>query len=114
VNYTSGQIVLVDLGNPPNEIKGHEQAKKRPCLVIKFFSHLSLLTVIPITSKKQKYNPYSIVDLPKGLGNLKFDSYALCHQIRTISEDRILDVVGAIDIHSLLRVKSVVVDIFDF
>ncbi len=114
MNYKSGQIVVVDLGAPPNEVKGHEQANSRPCLVVKHFSHLSLLTVIPITTKKQKYNPYSIVNLLKGTGNLKYDSYALCHQIRTISEDRITDVVGLIDMHTLLRIKAVVVDIFDF
>lgn len=105
---------MVNLGSPPDEIKGHEQGLKRPCLMIKHFSHLSLLTVIPITSKKQKYNPYSIVNLKKGDGNLIYDSYLLCHQIRTISEDRVMEKKGTIDDNSLLMIKSVVVDIFDF
>ena len=114
MKFKPGQIINIDLGSHPNEVKGYEQANTRPCLVIKHFSHLSLLTIVPITSKKQKYDSYSIVEIDKGEGNLVYDSFILCHQIRTVSEDRILAKIGIIGNNSLLKIKSVIVDIFDF
>lgn len=35
--FQRGDVVIVDLGLPPVAIKGHEQAKTRPCVVVKFF-----------------------------------------------------------------------------
>jgi mRNA interferase MazF len=51
LNYTDGSVVQVDLGTPPNEIKRHEQAFTRPCIVLKHFERLKLAVVIPCTTK---------------------------------------------------------------
>ncbi|MEM9687414.1 MAG: type II toxin-antitoxin system PemK/MazF family toxin, partial [Bacteroidota bacterium] len=74
--FQEGEIVNVDLGKPPKEVKGHEQGFDRPCVIIKSFPYLKLAIVIPCTSKKQKYNPYTIVKLTKGSGGLTSDSFA--------------------------------------
>ncbi|HNI43104.1 MAG TPA: type II toxin-antitoxin system PemK/MazF family toxin, partial [Chitinophagales bacterium] len=92
--YTKGDVINVDLGSPPAEIKGHEQAYIRPCIVITAFEQLGLVIVIPLTSSKPKFNLYTVVKILQNEGGLRSDSYALCHQIRTISFDRILDIKG--------------------
>jgi mRNA interferase MazF len=109
-NYQKGEIVNVDLGTPPKEVKGHEQGFDRPCIVIKAFPHLELVVVTPCTSKEPKYNHYTIVKLHKGAGGLSSDSFALCHQIRTISFDRIKNKRGKLDNKDLLKVQTVLLD----
>lgn len=112
-NYSTGDIINVDLGKTPYEVKGHEQANKRPCIIIKSFNTLNLAIIIPCTTKEPKHSIYTIVKLLKGTGGLDADSYALCHQIRTISYDRILHKIGKLDNTSLLKVQSVILDTLD-
>ena len=111
--YQKGEIVDVNLGKPPKEIKGHEQGFKRPCVIIRTFSHLGLAIVIPCTSKMQKYNYYTLVKLKKGSGGLSVDSSALCHQIRTISFDRISGKRGKLEKKNILKIQSVLIDILN-
>ena len=60
-NYVNGEVVFVNLGSVENgEVKGYEQAKKRPCVVIKEFSKRGLLIVIPLTTTEQKTDLYYI------------------------------------------------------
>ena len=70
---------------------GHEQAKKRPCLIVsnnKFNQGGSeLIIVVPLTSKL-KTNPLHVF-LSSQESGLKVDSYILCDQIRTVSQERI-------------------------
>lgn len=37
-SYQKGEVVDVDLGKPQKEVKGHEQAFYRPCVIITSFS----------------------------------------------------------------------------
>jgi mRNA-degrading endonuclease toxin of MazEF toxin-antitoxin module len=111
--FQKGEIVNVDLGKPPTEIKGHEQGYERPCLIIKPFEKLGLAVIIPCTTKRQKYSYYTIVKLAKGSGGLKTDSYALCHQIRTIAYDRITSKYGKLGINDFLKIQSVLIDILE-
>jgi mRNA interferase MazF len=108
--YSKGTIVNVNLGEPPGQVKGHEQGFERPCIILKSFPQLQLAIVIPCTSKEQKYSYYTIVRLLKGSGGLKKDSFALCHQIRTISFDRITSEIGVIEHKDLLKIQAVLVD----
>lgn len=94
MDLEKGEIVLVDLGDV-SQIKGHEQALTRPCLVWKNINNLKLAIVMPITSKKTHH--YSVVSLKKGDGGLEMDSYVLCFQIRTISHERITKTIDEID-----------------
>jgi mRNA interferase MazF len=112
-NFQKGEIINVDLGNPPKEIKGHEQGFIRPCIVIKSFPQLELAIVTPCTSKEPKYNHYTIVKLAKGSGGLTTDSYALCHQIRTVSFDRIKSKLSKLDKKDILKIQTVLLDTLD-
>ncbi len=110
-NYQKGEIINVDFGKPPIEVKGHEQGFSRPCVIIKAFNSMRLAIVIPVTSKTQKNSYYTIVKLSKGTGNLTYDSYALCHQIRTISvDDRIRGKIGKLESKDLLKIQIVLQD----
>jgi len=68
MNLSKGEIIDVNLGQPPKEVKGNEQGFKRPCIVIKAFHNLGLAIVIPVTSNQPKYSIYTIVKLSKGSG----------------------------------------------
>jgi mRNA interferase MazF len=111
--YQSGSIVNVDLGEPPYEVQGHEQAYERPCVIIKLFTELKLAVVVPCTSQEPRYSHYTVVKLLQSTGGLTKDSYVLCHQIRTISFERILKMIGAPDVKNLLKVRAVLLDTLD-
>lgn len=109
-NYTKGEIINVNLGIPPKEIKGHEQGMERPCVVIKSFNNLDLVVIVPLTTKEAKYSLFTIVKIPKGTAGLTADSYALCHQIRTISFDRITSKRAKLDKKDILKIHAVLID----
>jgi mRNA interferase MazF len=113
MNYQKGDVVDVDLGRPPKEIKGHEQGLKRPCIIIKSFDNLGLAIVVPCSSKEPKFSLYTIVKIFKNQGGLTSDSFALCHQIRTISHDRILNKRGTLPQNTILKISSVLTDTLD-
>jgi mRNA interferase MazF len=111
LRYQKGDIVDIDLGQPPKEVKGHEQGYVRPCIVIKAFIPLRLIVIVPCTKTLPKYSLYTIVRLNKGLGGLTSDSFALCHQIRTISADRIIRKKrGQLGTTEILKIHSVLID----
>jgi|SRR5205823_5600135 len=112
-NYQKGEVVDVNLGEIQNEVKGHEQGNLRPCIIIKPFTILELAVIIPCTTKEPPNSIYTIVKLSKGNGGLTMDSYALCHQIRVISFDRITSLRGKIDPTDFLKIKSVVIDMLE-
>ena len=108
-SYLKGEIVSIDLGLPP-EIKGHEQSKERPCVIIRALNNSQLVIIVPCTSKKQNYNELTTVKLLKTKGNLKTDSFVLCGQIRSVSFERIKSKIGYLDIIELLKIQSVLID----
>jgi len=109
-NFTKGEIINVNLGTPPKEIKGHEQGFERPCIIIKSFNNLDLAIVVPLTTKKAKYSLFTIVKILKGTAGLTADSFALCHQIRTISFDRIISKRARLDNKDILKINAVLID----
>ncbi len=79
-----GDIVIVDL----EPVKGSEQGKIRPCLVIqndKGNASSPNTIIAAITSRQDKEYPF-MVHLEMGAGGLPKDSTVLCNQIRTISQ----------------------------
>ena len=109
-NYKTGDVVDVNLGSPPDQVKGHEQGNTRPCVVVKSFERLGSLIILPITGTEQRYSLYSIVELQAGASGLTKNSYALCHQIRTISLSRITRKRGSISQRELSKVITVLRD----
>ena len=108
--YQKGEIINVNLGNPPKEVKGHEQGYDRPCVIVKSFNNLGLAVIIPCTSAEPRYSIFTIVKLLKNSGGLTSDSFALCHQIRTVSFDRVISKRGRLDNKDILKIHSVLID----
>lgn len=98
-NYVNGEVIQVNLGSvEKGEVKGHEQAKKRHCVVIKEFSKKGLLIVVPFTTSEQKFEVHYIKKiLPTENNGLTEESNALCHQIRSVSVDRVEKKLGVLD-----------------
>lgn len=90
-----GDIVLTNL----EPVKGSEEGKTRPCLVIQndVGNQASPTTIIvAITSKTEKEYPFTVF-VRKGDGGLPLDSLVLCNHIRTISTDyRVIKKIGSL------------------
>ncbi|MBI5226581.1 type II toxin-antitoxin system PemK/MazF family toxin [Candidatus Micrarchaeota archaeon] len=90
-----GDIVLVDL----EPVKGSEQGKARPCLVIQndIGNQFGPTTIVAaITSQTLHTYPFTVF-LKTGEANLPKDSLVLCNQLRTISkEHRIIKKWGSV------------------
>src|SRR5438132_12549390 len=85
-----GEIWLADLGTG----RGHEQAGRRPVLVVSddaFNAGLAgLVMTVPLTSKVTKSkNIPAHVRVDPAEGGLKTPSVILCDQLRTITKDRL-------------------------
>ena len=114
-DFAQGSVWFVDL----NPTRGHEQAKKRPCVIIsdnKFNkSSAGLLIVLPLTSKNKKI-PWHVEVLPPE-GGLKVVSYAMCDQIRTISKQRLSsEKLGSIRFDTLKLIQArvkILLSLFD-
>lgn len=111
--YKQGDIVDVNLGEPPKEVIGHEQGKTRPCVVFKSLERLGLLIVLPITGTEAKYAQFTIVELQPGASGLTKTSFALCHQIRTVSTKRINKKRGTISFRELNKIIAVLKDMLE-
>lgn len=72
-SYQPGSIVNVDLGEPPHEVRGHEQGKERPSVIIKLFPELKLAIIVPCTSQEPRYSHYTVVKMLQGVGGLTKD-----------------------------------------
>lgn len=107
IAISPGSIVTLDLGDVPNVV-GHEQAKVRPCLVVKNFSALHLAIVLPFTSQQPSPNfaNYSLKVNASSSG-LERESFILCHQIRVVSHKRIIKHVGTLDNDLLESVRFI-------
>jgi mRNA interferase MazF len=82
-----GDVWYADL----NPTRGHEQAGKRPVLIVSVnqFNQgpSGLVIVIPISSKDKRVR--SQVPIEAGEGGLKSRSFAKCEAVRSISVDRL-------------------------
>jgi mRNA interferase MazF len=92
-----GDVVIVDL----DPIRGSETGKKRPCVIIQndIGNKYSPVTIVAvITSQKEISKEYPTdVWVSRGEGKLNRDSIIQCDQIRTITKERIKDIIGRFD-----------------
>lgn len=99
-----GDIWSIDL----NPTRGHEQAGKRPGLVLSEntfnLGQAGLVVVLPITSR-HKGIPLHVEVLPKESG-LRVRSFIKCEDIRSVSKLRFLSRLGAVDESILRRVEE--------
>lgn len=92
MNAGRWDVVEVDFGGPA---VGHEQAKRRPAVVISndhFNRAAGLLTVLPITSRQTAKYPAEVEfdDMP----GIVSRGVIMVHQIRTVSQTRVERVRG--------------------
>ena len=82
-----GEVWLVGL----DPVEGHEQGGNRPALIISVdkinAGSSNLCTIIPITTKRRRIPGHIEITPPEG--GLDKESYAMCEQIRTISQNRL-------------------------
>jgi mRNA interferase MazF len=87
-----GQIWLVDFGEPV----GHEQAGRRPAVVISAEplneSRAGVLIVVPITTAHRGLPSHVELD-PDG-SSLDEVSYAKCEDVKSVSEERLIGRLG--------------------
>ncbi len=107
MTFKPGDVVVVDLG----ETVGHEQKGKRPAIVA---SHIlfRVVIIIPLTTTERDW--WTVVKVEKGERGLNEDSFALCHQLRAISTERIKDKLGSVKWNTLGKIKTVLANIFEW
>jgi mRNA interferase MazF len=99
-----GEIWLADL----NPVRGHEQAGKRPCLVVSvdLFNQgaAGLVVVVPITSKDKSIPFHVAVNPPDG--GLKVKSFIKCEDVRSLSVERLDKRLGSLSTKSFADVED--------
>jgi len=104
VDPSRGEIWFVDL----NPTKGHEQAGRRPCLIISVdpLNHgpAELVIVVPITSTNRRIPTHVSVNPPEG--GLSNKSFIKCEDIRSISKQRLFKRLGKVKLPTLIAVED--------
>jgi len=99
-----GEVWFVDL----NPVLGHEQAGKRPALVVSvdLFNNgpAGLVVVLPITTK-DKGVPFHMEIHPTE-GGLTGKSFIKCEDIRSISKERLLSIAGKVTSLTMAAVED--------
>ena len=92
---------------------GHEQAKKRPCLVIRSNRQVELATIIPLTSNLAATRFSYTYKIPKTYQNkLRKDSIALIFQVRSLSFIRFEEYIGVLEENEFENIKTLIQDYF--
>ena len=98
-----GEVWWVDL----DPVRGHEQGLRRPALVLSVdeFNQLAhgLIWIVPITTRLQRHGFAVALEPPEG--GLPKPSVALCHQLRTVSIDRLDQQLGTVSAATLYQVR---------
>lgn len=99
-----GEIWWVDL----NPVKGHEQAGRRPGLILSVdtFNHgpAGIVIVIPIT-KTDRRIPFHVPVCPPE-GGLTYKSFIKCEDIRSVSTERLSGRIGGVSLTTLREVED--------
>ncbi len=99
---------------------GSEQSGRRPVIIV---SHNSLnqteswrsIIVIPVsTSTLQAKRKLTIVQIPKGNGNLSKDSIAVCHQVTTLDRAKFENYIGTLPEEILKQIEEGLKSAMDF
>src|SRR3989344_4286865 len=107
IKIKRGDIVLVNL----EPVKGSEQGKIRPALIIQndVANEYSPTTIIaPITPKVYTKEFPTNVNLSQKESKLEKDSTILLNQIRTIDKSRIIKKISSVDSTIIKKVDSAI------
>lgn len=104
INPARGEVWLADL----NPTRGHEQAGRRPILVVShdLFNQgpAELVIVLPLTSTHRGVPSHVPITPPEG--GLKTASVILCEAIRSISKERLSQRLGTVSLATLAAVED--------
>src|SRR5437867_11483858 len=108
---TRGEVWLVELG----PTRGREQTGTRPCVVVSNDdfnqSGYELVLVVPTTRTRRASPLHVAIDPPEG--GLRFASFVMCEQTRSVSTDRLLERWGAVTPATLRQIDLRVRRIFE-
>jgi mRNA interferase MazF len=103
-SLSRGEIWSVEL----DPVRGHEQGKVRPCLVISFdrFNKgpAGLAVILPITSTDRGIPLHVRVIPPEG--GLSSESFIMCEMIRSVSTERLTKLWGRVSARVLRDVED--------
>lgn len=104
MNYPNrGEIWLAGL----DPVKGHEQGRTRPVLVISAneinLGPSGLCIVVPLTTKNRHVPGHVQVKPPEG--GLNKTSYVMCEQVRCISRDRLMSCFNQVSTDTLKKIE---------
>lgn len=115
-NPSRGEIWYVNL----DPIIGHEEAKKRPCLILsntKFNqSGAGIVVIAPLTSKSTEnvFHQF-LVKIKPPEGGVKEESFVMCDQLRAISLERLQGkILGKVDPETMNDVEAKLKTLLDF
>jgi mRNA interferase MazF len=101
---TRGEVWLVNL----NPTRGHEQAGKRPGLIMSvdlFNSGPAELVVIAPITTKEKGIPFH-VEIQPPEGGLRKKSFIKCEDIRSVAKERLSQRLGTVSYMTLSEVED--------
>jgi mRNA interferase MazF len=109
-----GQVWLVQLPDPENTV-GREQAGTRSALVLSSYrfnsNELNLVVVVPITTANRPFPSHVPVRSPEG--GLREDSFIMCEQVKSISNERLVREFGTVEETTMSKVEEIVADILE-
>ena len=104
IQPSRGEIWLVDL----NPTRGHEQAGKRPGLIVsvELFNSgpAGLVVLVPLTTKEKGIPFHVEVHPPEG--GLKQRSFIKCEDVRSVAKERLSQRLGTVSSATLLDVED--------
>jgi mRNA interferase MazF len=106
------EIWMVNLGED-TKVVGSEQARVRPCIIVRPVDHIKLALIIPLTTKYHPSLDFCCTLLHASPGGLNADGYAMCHQTRTVSYLRLSHRLGALPARDFGRVLTTLADFID-
>jgi mRNA interferase MazF len=105
---TRGDVWLVDLGLT----RGHEQAGPRPCVIVsveELPDQYGMVVEVPTTRTPLRFPTHVAIDPPEG--GLRFRSFAMCEQVRSVSMGRLLERWGRVTPETLAAIELRLSDI---
>jgi mRNA interferase MazF len=108
-----GEIWLVDL----EPTIGAEMNKTRPALIMNNnkLGKLPLKIIVPITGWKEHYSiaPWMVKIEPNQINGLKKISSMDCFQIRSVSQERLVEKIGEITFDEIIKVQDGILKILE-
>jgi mRNA interferase MazF len=101
-----GEVYLTTLPSS----NGSEQCGTRPVIIVsndKFNqdARWHSILVVCVTKSQNQSNRASVAFIPKGVANLRKDSWALCHQVFVIDKNKLTTLIGELPANYLRDVE---------